>query len=50
MAWREAVLRFAASAVIVGMWTESGGAELTLVVTRVGRDPVALLTRPVRPA
>jgi SAM-dependent methyltransferase len=27
-----------------------GGAELTLVVTRVGRDPVALLARPVRPA
>jgi SAM-dependent methyltransferase len=28
----------------------SGGAELTVVVTRVGRAPVALLTRPVRGA
>jgi hypothetical protein len=27
-----------------------GGAEMTLVVTRVGRDPVALLTHPVPPA
>ena len=27
-----------------------GAAELTVVVTRVGRDPVALLTRPVRAA
>ncbi|NKZ07128.1 class I SAM-dependent methyltransferase [Actinomadura latina] len=30
-----------------GRRARRGGAELTLVVTRVGRDPVALLTRPV---